>query len=108
MLHRFEPANHRLDTRSYLLILLQEVRTFRRQHILALFQRFVFVLELITDVYKRIDALFESLQLVLKSYINIVGHMSNIDTRSSRINANAIECPQHGLNPRYVGSLGPI
>jgi len=89
LLHRFEPADHRFDTGSHLFIFLQKIGTLRSENVLTLLERLVFILQLVANVDERINTLFESLELVLKSYIYVVGHMINIDTRSGRINAYA-------------------
>ncbi len=100
MLHRLETADHRLDARTHLFVLLQQVGTFRCQHVLALLQRFVLVLELITHLDERVHALLKALQFQLKGRIDVVGHKSNIVTRSRRINRQA-RC-----RPVAVASLG--
>ena len=57
MLHGFKPANHCFNTGSYLLVLLQQIGALGGEYVLSLFQRFVFVLQLIANAHERIDAL---------------------------------------------------
>jgi len=66
LLHRFESANHCLNSRTDLFVLLQQVGALRSQDILALFQRAILVLELVAYVDERVDALLESLEFVFK------------------------------------------
>lgn len=78
---------------------------------MPLFQRLILILQLVADFDERIHTLFESFEFVLKGCIDIIGHMSNIDTRPGRINSNAIrgsrtwpELPLRGIiGPRQTG-----
>ena len=61
MLHRFEPADHRFDTGSYLFVFLQKIGALGSQNILPLLERLVLILQLIAHLDERVDALLESL-----------------------------------------------
>ena len=78
MLHCFQSADHRFDTRAHLFILLQQIRAFRRQYILALFQGAVLILQLVANANERVDALFETLEFVFKSRMDVLSHRLNI------------------------------
>ena len=108
MLHCLEPADHCLDAGPHLFIFLQKIGTFRSQYILALLQRFVLVLQLIAHLDERINALFESFQLVLKGRIYVVSHIRNIDTHPGIINANALRPVSAWLELAFRGIIGPI
>ena len=63
--HRLQSADHGLHARPNLLILLQQVGSLRRQHVLSLFQGSVLVLKLVNDCHERVYTLFKAFQLEL-------------------------------------------
>ena len=86
LFHRLEAPDHCFDARSNLFVLLQQCCTFRRQRVLPLFKRAIFILQLVTHQDQRVDSLFQSLEFVFKHDICILGHVSNIEPGKSRIN----------------------
>ncbi len=74
-------------------ILLQQGRTLCGEDVLALLQGAVLILELVTDIHERVNALLQPLELLFEHDIDVVGHSGNIEPRRRRIN----RC--QGLNP---------
>ncbi len=105
LFHCFQPADHRLDTRPNLLILLQQGSALRSQYVLALFEGTIFVLQLVAYGDERIDSLFEPFEFPLECCIDVFGHRRNIDTRSRRINVSPVRGVTGGSGYLPVGSF---
>ncbi len=85
MLHALKPADHRLDPRAHLLVLLQQVGALRDQGVLALPERAVFLLELAASDHQVIKPLAELLELVAEGFFRILCHETNIEAALSRV-----------------------
>src|SRR5690606_5096818 len=117
LFHRFQAADHRLDARAYLLVLLQQRGTFGGQGILPLPERAVLVLELVAHRDQRVHALFQPAQLVLERRKGIFGHGRNIEPARRRINRRTGRCGappaawpprvRHGIIARWTPLVPP-
>lgn len=86
LFHGLEAADHGLDPGTYLLVLLQERRPFRRQGVLALLERAVLVLQLVADFDQCIQALFQSPEFAVERCGCVVSHGGNIEPDRRIIN----------------------
>lgn len=79
MLQRLQPADHRIDTRPDLLVLVQKLRTLIGEHLMTLPQSAVFLSELIHRGGEFFDALLEALELEIELTSCCVSHAETIE-----------------------------
>lgn len=73
-----------------------------------MFQGAILVLELIADLYERVDTFLESLQFVLEHFICVISHVGNIEPRGCRINRETRQMSlSNGQFRHSMGSFAP-
>src|SRR5690606_6470175 len=84
LLHRFEPADHRLDSAAYLLVLLQERRPLGDQRFLPLLEGCVFLAQLLAELNQLLETLLEALEFEVEALIRLVAHAREYRVRRAR------------------------